>query len=67
MLAELSAILVEVGSDHALIGGLAVGYHGRLRATIDVDMLVPRAKLDSYPGAETELAALLDDCATDGR
>jgi hypothetical protein len=46
-LAELSEILAEVGSDHALIGGIAVGYHGRLRATVDVDMLVPRSKLGS--------------------
>jgi hypothetical protein len=45
-LAELSVILAEVGSDHALIGGIAVGYHGRLRATVDVDLLVPRGKLD---------------------
>ena len=44
-LAELSEILAEVGSDHALIGGIAVGYHGRLRATVDVDLLVPRSKL----------------------
>lgn len=46
-LAELSVILAEVGSDHAVIGGIAVGYHGRLRATVDVDMLVPRGKLDA--------------------
>lgn len=45
-LAELSVILAEVGSDHALIGGIAVGYHGRLRATVDVDLLVPRSKLE---------------------
>jgi hypothetical protein len=51
MLAQLSAILAEVGSDHALIGGLAVGYHGRLRATVDVDMLVPRGKLDALAHA----------------
>lgn len=44
-LAELSVILTEVGSDHAVIGGIAVGYHARLRATVDVDMLVPRGKL----------------------
>jgi hypothetical protein len=31
-LAELSVILAEVGADHALIGGIAVGYHARLRA-----------------------------------
>jgi hypothetical protein len=51
MLAELSVIFAEVGSDHALIGGLAVGYHGRLRATVDVELLVPRDKLDSLADA----------------
>jgi hypothetical protein len=51
MLAELSVILAEVGSDHAVIGGIAVGYHGRLRATIDVDMLVPRDKLEALAQA----------------
>jgi hypothetical protein len=45
-LGELSAIFVEIGSDHALIGGIAVGFHGRLRATVDVDLLVPREKLE---------------------
>jgi len=45
-LAELSVIFAEIGADHALIGGIAVGYHGRLRATIDVDLLVPRDKLE---------------------
>jgi hypothetical protein len=50
-LAELSVILEEVGSDHAVIGGIAVGYHGRLRATVDVDMLVPRGKLASLAHA----------------
>lgn len=46
MLAELSEILTEVGADHALIGGIAVGYHARKRATVDVDMLVARDRLD---------------------
>jgi hypothetical protein len=45
MLAELSIVLDEVGSEHALIGGLAAGHHGRTRATIDVDLLVPGRKL----------------------
>ncbi len=44
-LAELTAIFAEVGADHVLIGGIAVGYHGRLRATVDVDLLVPRDHL----------------------
>lgn len=50
-LAELSEILTEVGSDHAVIGGIAVGYHGRLRATVDVDLLVPRTKLPALAQA----------------
>lgn len=45
MLRALKRVLREVDSEHALIGGLAVGYHGRWRATIDVDLLVPRRKL----------------------
>jgi hypothetical protein len=44
-LADLMEALREVGGDHALVGGLAVGYHGRPRATIDVDLLVPRRTL----------------------
>jgi hypothetical protein len=44
-------IFTEVGSDHALIGGIAVGYHGRLRATVDVALLVPRGKLESLAQA----------------
>ena len=51
MLGELEEILREVGSDHALVGGIAVGYHGRLRATVDVDLLVPGAKLDELAAA----------------
>lgn len=44
-LAVVLDILEDVGTDHALIGGLAVGYHGYERATIDVDMLVPGRSL----------------------
>ena len=50
-LAELAEIFDEVGSDHALIGGIAVGYHARRRATIDVDMLVPRDRLEALASA----------------
>jgi hypothetical protein len=46
MLRELSEILSELGAEFALIGGLAVGYHARKRATVDVDMLVPRDRLE---------------------
>jgi hypothetical protein len=44
-LRELVDILAAVGSDHVLIGGLAVGYHGRPRATLDIDLLIPGKKL----------------------
>lgn len=37
---EASQRLSELGIPHALIGGLAVGYHGHPRATKDVDYLV---------------------------
>lgn len=49
-LALLAEIFAEVGSDHALIGGIAVGFHARKRATEDVDILVPRVKLDALEG-----------------
>ncbi len=45
MLAELKDVFADVGSEHVLIGGLAAGYYGRQRATIDVDLLVPGKKL----------------------
>src|SRR5690348_12737457 len=45
MLGVLMEVCAEVGSKHALIGGIAVGYHSRVRATVDVDLLVPKAKM----------------------
>lgn len=45
MLAVLSEVLAAVESDSVLVGGLAVGYHGRLRATVDVDLLVRKRKI----------------------
>ena len=53
MLAELAEIFAQVGADHALIGGIAVGYYARKRATEDVDMLVPRDRLDALAAAFT--------------
>jgi hypothetical protein len=44
-LRELTDVLAAVGSEHVLIGGLAVGFHGRPRATLDVDLLVPGKSL----------------------
>lgn len=37
---EVSGRLVALGVPHVLIGGLAVGFHGHVRATRDVDFLV---------------------------
>lgn len=45
MLSVLTEVLAQVEADAVLVGGLAVGYHGRLRATIDVDLLVPKRKM----------------------
>jgi hypothetical protein len=48
LLAELRKV-VEVLDDHeieyALCGGLAMGVHGRARATIDIDLLILRESL----------------------
>lgn len=41
-LAALLDALTEVGARHALIGGLVAGYYGKGRATVDVDLLVPK-------------------------
>lgn len=47
----VTAALRETKTDYALIGGIAVGYHGRQRATVDVDMLVSRRKLTALTNA----------------
>lgn len=44
MIGVLTEVFEEVGADHCLVGGIAVGYHAQPRATVDVDMLVPRRK-----------------------
>jgi hypothetical protein len=36
----LAAKLDELGIEYALCGGMAMGVHGHLRTTIDIDMLV---------------------------
>jgi hypothetical protein len=41
-LAALLDALTDVGARHALIGGLVAGYYGKGRATVDVDLLVPK-------------------------
>ena len=44
-LREVVDVLTAVGAEHVLIGGLAVGYHGRIRATLDIDLLIPGKSL----------------------
>lgn len=41
-LGALLDALTEIGSRHALMGGLVAGYYGKGRATVDVDLLVPK-------------------------
>jgi hypothetical protein len=45
-LAELTAMLTHIAVPHALIGGLALASHNVIRATQDVDLLVPLEKAD---------------------
>jgi hypothetical protein len=40
---EVSRLLDETKTDGAIIGGVAVGLHGYLRTTVDVDVFVPEA------------------------
>jgi hypothetical protein len=51
VLADLLAALKEADSEYCLIGGLVAGYHGRLRATVDVDMLVPKNRIKRVSAA----------------
>jgi len=51
VLSDLLAALSEVRADHAVMGGLAAGYHGRVRATVDVDLLVPKRSLKRLQAA----------------
>ena len=42
----LVAALEEAGVDFAVCGGLAVAVHARPRATLDIDLLLPRDQLE---------------------
>lgn len=45
-LRELIEALNRARADFALCGGLAIAVHGKVRATIDIDFLVPPEHLD---------------------
>ena len=47
MLGVLLDVFEEVGATGCLVGGIAVGYHARVRATVDVDFLVSKRHVES--------------------
>lgn len=50
-LANLVAALNQSQAEYALCGGLAMAVHGKVRATIDIDLLVPRGSMDRVKAA----------------
>lgn len=52
------AILAEHGVDFVVIGALAVGFHGYVRATADVDVMVPAGDEDNKARLEAALKTL---------
>ncbi len=52
--------LASGGVAYALCGGLAVNLHGHVRATRDIDLLVPRAQLDPARAALRPLGFDID-------
>lgn len=47
---ETSKTLTKLGIDHALVGGVAVGVYGHIRATKDIDFLVSANAFVSHKG-----------------
>ena len=45
-LKKLVAVLDEQGVDYALCGGMAMAVHGRMRTTIDIDLVILSGSLD---------------------
>lgn len=63
---DLQAVLdLLEGTSYALIGGLAVGYHGHQRATVDVDMLVPGRSLRRIGAAARALGYVVREFLPD--
>ena len=54
-LRDLVAKFDEQGIEYALCGGMAMGVHGFLRATMDIDFLVPADSLDAVMTIVTKL------------
>lgn len=47
LLIELEAALSAAGIRHAIVGGIAMAAHGRVRATEDIDLLVDLLQMDA--------------------
>jgi hypothetical protein len=63
VIATLDAVIDAMsaaGAAYALCGGLAVNLHGHVRATRDIDMLVPREELDRARSAVRPLGFEID-------
>jgi len=56
----LVAALEEAGVDFAVCGGLAVAVHARPRATLDIDLLLPRDQLEGARGVAMLLGYRID-------
>jgi hypothetical protein len=54
-LRDLVARFHEHGIEYALCGGMAMGVHGFMRATMDIDFLIPAGSLDGVMIVATEL------------
>lgn len=63
VIATLDAVIDALDAAHvayALCGGLAVNLHGHVRATRDIDLLVPREQLDAARSALRPLGFAID-------
>ena len=54
-LRDLIARFDENGIEYALCGGMAMGVHGFVRMTMDIDFLIPVGSLEAVLGIATEL------------
>jgi hypothetical protein len=56
----LVSALEEAGVDFAVCGALAVAVHARPRATLDIDLLLPRDQLEAARGVVARLGYRID-------
>ena len=53
---DVCRLLNSRGVEYLVVGGVAMALHGRMRATKDIDVLVPRADQDRVDARELEAA-----------